>query len=78
MCNIGALVSVWKASTAVLAVSWDNVKTQATSNASNDVAVNFLEALLVGFNYWNTILKHVFREITLIIIQTNKQTDAAF
>ena len=36
MCNIGALVSVWKASTADLMVSMENVKTHLTSNASNE------------------------------------------
>ena len=36
--------------------------------------VIFLEAVLFGFNYWNYILKPFFREITLIIIQTNKLT----
>ena len=35
-CNIEAFVSVWKASTADLMVSRENVKTQATSNASNE------------------------------------------
>ena len=57
MCNIGALVSVWKASRADLMVSWENVKKQVSSNASNETprfdAVNFLEAVFVGFNYWN-------------------------
>ena len=79
MCNIGALVSVWKASTADLMVSRENVKTQATSNASNETprfgAWFFLEPVLVSFNY---ILKHFFREITLIIIQTNKLTAIVF
>ena len=75
MCNIGTLVSVRKASTADLMVSRRNGKTQVTSNASNETprfdAVYFLEAVLVGFNYLNYILKHPFREITLIIIETN-------
>ena len=57
-------------------VSRENVKAQATSNASNGTpcfdAVNFLEAVLVGFNYRNYILKHNFSQITLIINQTNK------
>ena len=55
MCNIGALVSVWKAFTGDLRESRDLFKMQATSNASNEtprfVEVNFLEAVLVGFNY---------------------------
>ena len=55
-------------------VSEENLKTQETSNASNETswfdAVNFLEAALVSFNYWNYILKHSFRDITVIIIQT--------
>ena len=38
----------------------------------------FLDAVLVGFNYWFYILKHFFRGITLIIIQTNKLTVAVF
>ena len=61
--------------TADLMVSRGNGKTQVTSNASNETprfdAVYFLEAVLVGFNYLNYILKHPFREITLIIIETN-------
>ena len=55
MCNIGALVSVWQASTAAPMVSRENAKTQATSNASNEtscfVAVIFSEAVLVAFKY---------------------------
>ena len=46
---------LWNASTEELRVSWEKVKTQVTSNASNETrrfyAVDFLEALLVGFNY---------------------------
>ena len=34
MCNIGALVSVRKASTADLVVSRENLKTQASSNSN--------------------------------------------
>ena len=53
MCNIGALVSEWKASTADLMVSRECVKTPVTSNASIETlrfdAVIFLEAVLVGF-----------------------------
>ena len=35
MCNIWALMSVWKASTADVMESKQNIKTQVTSNASN-------------------------------------------
>ena len=55
MFNIGAVVSVGMASTADLMVSRENFKTQGTSNASNETlcfeVVNFLEVVLVSFNY---------------------------
>ena len=64
MCNIWALVSVWKTSTTDIIGSRENIKTQATSNTSNETprfdAVNFLVAVWVGFNYCNYILKHFF------------------
>ena len=65
-----------------LMVSREKLKMQVTSNASNETphfgAVNFSEAVLVSFNYWNYILNHIFREITMIIIQTNKLTAISY
>ena len=79
MCNIGAIVSLWKASTADLMVWKEKEKTQATSNASNETprfdAVKFLEAVLVSLTIEIIFYNIFFREITLIIIQTNKLTD---
>ena len=54
MCNIGALVSVWKAFTADLMVSREIGKTQATSNALNETPHASVRDL-AAFNYWNYI-----------------------
>ena len=74
-----SIVSVWEASRADLMVSRDNEKTRATLNAGNTtLRCGFWEAVLFCFNYLNFILKHIFLEITLIIIQTNKLTATVF
>ena len=70
MCKIGALVSVWKASTADLMVSRENVTTQVTSNASNA-----FERFVLFFSV--NRCKIFFWEITLII-QINKLTATVF
>ena len=54
----------------MLIVSWDNGKTQVTSNALKKksflAAVNFLEAVFVGFRY-EIIFSNISREMALII-----------